>query len=122
MIALIPILAMAPIVLAWLAYHYWPRTERTNYGELLPAQTLPRVTGTWLDGTARDQGAPAGPARGRVSLAGEPFDSLTLRGKWIVLFAGPGTCDPACARALYASGRYERSRTPSVTASCESGW
>lgn len=102
-IALIAILAVAPIVLAWLAYHYWPRTERTNYGELLPAQTLPRITGTWLDGTARDEAAPAGPARGQVSLAGEPFDSLTLRGKWIVLLANSGTCDSACVQALYAS-------------------
>jgi hypothetical protein len=112
-IALIAILAAAPVVLAWLAVHYWPRTERSNYGELLTAQTLPRITGTWLDGTARDEGAPAGPARsqgsitesarGQVSLAGEPFDSLTLRGKWIVLFAGSGTCDSACAQALYAS-------------------
>ncbi len=112
-IALIAILAVAPVVLAWLAYHYWPRTERTNYGELLSAQTLPRITGTWLDATARDEGAPAesarglgaltGATRGEASLAGRPFDSATLRGKWIVLIAGSGACDPACAHALYAS-------------------
>ncbi|MGC1818570.1 MAG: hypothetical protein WA900_13060, partial [Casimicrobiaceae bacterium] len=83
LIVLIAAIAVAPMVLAYVAYHYWPRTARTNYGELLPAQTLPRITGT--------------------TLAGAAFDSAGLRGKWVVLFAAPGECDPVCRQALYAS-------------------
>lgn len=83
MIVLIAAIAVAPVVLAWFAYHYWPRTARTNYGELLSAQTLPQITGT--------------------TLAGAPFDSSALRGKWVVLYAAPGACDAVCQQALYAS-------------------
>jgi hypothetical protein len=83
MIVLIAAIAVAPVILAWFAYHFWPRTARTNYGELLPAQTLPHITGS--------------------ALAGGAFDSSTLRGKWLVLFAAPGSCDPECRQALYAS-------------------
>ena len=82
-IVLIAAIAVAPVILAYFAYHYWPRTARTNYSELLRAQTLPHITGT--------------------ALAGGAFDSGTLRGKWLVLFAAPGGCDPACQQALYAS-------------------
>jgi len=82
-IVLIAAIAVAPVILAYFAYHYWPRTARTNYGELLPAQTLPHITGS--------------------ALAGGAFDSSTLRGKWLVLFAAPGACDPVCQQALYAS-------------------
>jgi cytochrome oxidase Cu insertion factor (SCO1/SenC/PrrC family) len=83
MIVLIAAIAVAPVILAWFAYHYWPRTARTNYGDLLPAQTLPHITGT--------------------TLAGAAFDSAALRGKWVVLYAAPGGCDPVCQQALYAS-------------------
>ncbi|MGE5090210.1 MAG: SCO family protein, partial [Candidatus Levyibacteriota bacterium] len=82
-IALIALIAVAPVILAYIAYHYWPRTARTNYGDLLPAQTLPHLTGT--------------------ALAGGAFDDGALRGKWLVLFAAPGACDPGCRQALYAS-------------------
>ncbi|MHB8496208.1 MAG: SCO family protein [Casimicrobiaceae bacterium] len=83
MIVLIAAIAVAPIVLAYVAYYYWPRMARTNYGELLPAQTLPHITGT--------------------TPAGATFDSAGLHGKWVVLFAAPGECDPVCRQALYAS-------------------
>ena len=83
MIVLIAAIAVAPVVLAWFAYHYWPRTARTNYGELLSAHTLPHITGT--------------------TLAGAAFDSVALRGKWLVLYAAPGGCDSTCGQALYAS-------------------
>ena len=83
MIVLIAAIAVAPIVFAYVAYYYWPRMARTNYGELLPAQTLPHIIG--------------------ATLAGATFDSAGLRGKWVVLFAAPGECDPVCRQALYAS-------------------
>lgn len=83
MIMLIAAIAVAPIVLAYVAYYYWPRMARTNYGELLPAQMLPHIIGTTPEGAT--------------------FDSAGLRGKWVVLFAAPGECDPACRQALYAS-------------------
>ncbi len=83
MIVLIAAIAVAPIVLAYVAYYYWPQMARTNYGELLPVQTLPHITGT--------------------TPAGATFDSAGLHGKWVVLFAAPGECDPVCRQALYAS-------------------
>ena len=82
-ILLIAAIAVAPMILAYVTYYFLPRTARTNYGELLPTQTLPHITGT--------------------TLAGAPFDSASLRGKWVVLFASPGACDPVCQQALYAS-------------------
>jgi hypothetical protein len=83
MIVLIAAIAVAPVVLAYVAYYHWPRMAHTNYGELLPAQTLPRIIGT--------------------TRAGATFDSAGLHGKWVVLFASPGECDPVCRQALYAS-------------------
>ena len=81
--ALLVAIALAPIVLSYLAYRYEPRQARVNYGELLAAGTLARVSGTRLDGSA--------------------FDSDALRGRWIVLYAAPGLCDAACTAALYAT-------------------
>jgi len=84
-IALIALIAIAPIVLAWAAYHFWPRSERTNYGELLPTRVMPRITGE------RIGGAPG------------TFDTDALRGRWLVLYASGGNCDRSCEEALYAT-------------------
>ena len=83
LLLLLVAIALAPVVLAYLAYYEWPRDARVNYGELLTG-TMPTIAGTGAtDGT--------------------PFDSATLRGRWIVLFAASGDCAGTCANALYAS-------------------
>lgn len=85
MIALIALVAAAPFILAWAAYHYWPRSERTNYGELLATRPMPVITGE------------------RIGAAPVPFDSNKLRGHWLILYASGGACDAACQDALYAT-------------------
>ena len=82
-LALLVAIALAPVVLSYLAYYAWPRDARVNYGQLLEAHPTISVTGTRLDGT--------------------PFDAAELRGRWLVLHAAPGGCPGECARSLYAS-------------------
>ncbi|MBS0326505.1 MAG: hypothetical protein JSS46_08170 [Proteobacteria bacterium] len=85
LIVLIALIAVAPIVLAWGAYHYWPRNARTNYGELLTTAPMPRITGERIGGTSA------------------AFDTDALRGRWLVLYASGGGCDSHCEQALYAT-------------------
>ncbi|HLX29279.1 MAG TPA: hypothetical protein VKV24_12420 [Casimicrobiaceae bacterium] len=82
LIALLVAIALAPVVLACLAYYVFPRDARVNYGELLQG-TLPAIEGTRLDGAS--------------------FDVDDLRGRWIVLYDAGATCTGRCADALYAS-------------------
>lgn len=82
-LALLVAIALAPVVLSYLAYYAWPRDARVNYGQLLEAHPTISVTGTRLDGT--------------------PFDAAELRGRWLVLHAAPGGCPGECAQSLYAS-------------------
>jgi hypothetical protein len=82
LLALLAAIALAPVVLSYLAYYAWPRDARVNYGELLSG-TLPRIVGTRDDGTT--------------------FDSDDARGRWIVLHVAPGDCRGTCPDSLYAS-------------------
>jgi hypothetical protein len=82
-LALLAAIALAPVVLSYLAYYAWPRDARVNYGRLLAAHPTIALAGTRLDGT--------------------PFDAAELRGRWIVLHAAPGACPGPCAQSLYAS-------------------
>jgi hypothetical protein len=83
LLALLAAIAVAPVVLSYLAYYAWPREARVNYGTLLPPQQLSPIAGTGLDGV--------------------PFDVGAFRGRWVVLYAAPGECAGRCASALYAS-------------------
>ena len=82
LVLLIAVIAVAPVILSYLAYYALPRDSRANYGTLL-ARPFHDVAGTTLDG--------------------KPLSTRDLRGRWIVLFAGGGACDAACTSALYAS-------------------
>lgn len=82
LIALMVAIAIAPVALSYLTYYFWPRDARVNYGELLAPQTLAPIVGTRLDGAR--------------------FDTDSLRGRWLMLFAAPGACDAGCSGALYA--------------------
>lgn len=81
-LALLVAIALAPIVLSYLAYYAWPRDARVNYGDLLRG-TMPPIAGTLDDGTR--------------------FDLASLRGHWLVIHAGAGACAQSCADALYAT-------------------
>lgn len=82
LLALLAAIALAPVVLSYVAYYAWPRDARVNYGELLSG-TLPPIVGTRADGAT--------------------FDSDDLRGRWTVLYVAPGDCTGVCPSALYAS-------------------
>jgi len=80
---LIAAVAVAPVVASYVAYYLFPRETQTNYGELLPTSLAPPIAGTRLDGGA--------------------FELSGLRGKWVLVNAGPGACDAECARVLHAT-------------------
>lgn len=83
LIALIVAIAIAPVVLSYLAYYLWPRDARVNYGELLPHTQLGALHGTTADGT--------------------PLDAEALSNRWLVIQEATGACERACRDALYAT-------------------
>jgi hypothetical protein len=76
-------IAVAPVLLSYVAYYAMPREARVNYGTLLATRPLAAIAGAGLDGKS--------------------FETAELRGRWVMLFAGSGACDAVCADALYAS-------------------
>jgi hypothetical protein len=76
-------IAIAPVLLSYLAYYLLPRDARVNYGSLLATRPIAPITGT--------------------SVTGAAFSTSDLRGRWVVLYAGTGRCDAPCIDALYAS-------------------
>lgn len=74
---------MAPVALSYGIYYLSPRGTFTNYGELLPTQPAPPITGTRVDGS--------------------PFRLAQVQGRWTIVVASGGTCDAACAQKLYAT-------------------
>ncbi len=82
-LVLIAALALAPIVASYVIYYAFPRQPGVNYGTLLPTVPAPAIEGV------RDDGS--------------PFRLEDLRGRWVLLAAGRGDCDPACERKLYAT-------------------
>jgi cytochrome oxidase Cu insertion factor (SCO1/SenC/PrrC family) len=83
MVIAIALVVAAPVLLSYGFYYFSPPGKFTNYGELLPTQPLPPVTGKQADGV--------------------PFDLARERGRWTVLVVAPATCDEACATTLYAT-------------------
>jgi hypothetical protein len=76
-------IAIAPVLLSYVAYYILPREARVNYGSLLATRPMAPITGTLATGAA--------------------FSTADLRGRWVILYAGSGRCDESCAGALYAS-------------------
>jgi hypothetical protein len=79
---LLALVVIAPVVASYSAYYFFPREQRTNYGELL-ATPAPPLAGTRADG--------------------QPFALTQLRGKWVLAAGAPGACDASCAGALHAT-------------------
>ena len=68
LLAIIAAIAIAPVLLSYLAYSAWPRDARVNYGTLITAAAPASIAGTQLNDM--------------------PFATAALRGRWIVLYAG----------------------------------
>jgi hypothetical protein len=79
---LLALVVIAPVIASYSAYYFFPREQRTNYGELL-ATPAPALAGTRADG--------------------QPFALSQLRGKWVLVAGAPGACDAPCAAALHAT-------------------
>ena len=79
---LLALVVVAPVIASYSAYYFFPREQRTNYGELL-AKPAPALAGTRADG--------------------RPFALAQLKGKWVLAAGAPGACDASCAGALHAT-------------------
>jgi hypothetical protein len=79
---LLALVVITPVIASYSAYYFFPREQRTNYGELL-ATPAPALAGTRADG--------------------QPFALSQLRGKWVLAAGAPGACDVACVGELHAT-------------------
>lgn len=82
-LTLLAAIAIAPVLLSYLAYYFLPRDARVNYGTLLATRPMTPIAGTLPTGL--------------------PFSTADLRGRWVMVYAASGRCDAACTDALYAS-------------------
>ena len=80
---LLALVALAPIVAAYVAYYGFAPTKRVNYGELLDLRPAPAIVGEYPDS--------------------KPFALAELRGKWVLLVVSGPDCGDGCRRALYAT-------------------
>lgn len=71
---------VVPMVAAWMAYFGWRPAAHNNYGDLIPPAPLSHTAGVAF---------------------GAPYDFQTLRGKWVMVHAGPADCDSVCQNLLY---------------------
>jgi hypothetical protein len=97
----VALLFIAPVGLAFYAYYglHWHPGSRVNHGKLIepplpiPALSLPRVIGA-----AGAPGASGVPGAGGVpGAAGADL----FKGKWTLLYRGPGLCTATCRTELY---------------------
>jgi hypothetical protein len=81
-LVILALICALPVLASYLTYYFWQPDGRVNYGELIPPAAMPD---TPLSG-----------------IAGQPeFPRRELDGRWTLVFAGPGECDPVCQQALY---------------------
>lgn len=73
--------AVAPFLLAWIAYLFWEPARHMNHGELIEPRQLPLTPLTMLDG--------------------RPFRLDEHRGKWVLIHADSGACAESCRKQLY---------------------
>jgi cytochrome oxidase Cu insertion factor (SCO1/SenC/PrrC family) len=88
------LLFFAPVGLAFLLYYgsSWRPGSRVNHGDLIdPAVPLPEV--------ALPQAADT--AGGAAPAAADTTSPAFLRGKWTLLYLGPGSCPDRCRADLY---------------------
>jgi hypothetical protein len=91
----------APVVLSFAFYFLMPRATSSNYGELLPTQAAPPLTGTRADG--------------------KPWSIEDERGAWVVVFARRPRATSVARRACTRRARRARCRDASASAWRASG-
>lgn len=80
-VLLLAAICVLPMLAAYVVYVGWRPEHRVNHGELIATHSLP--SGQLTD------------------LAGKPFSSDVLRGKWLLVTIQPPSCDERCQRKLY---------------------
>jgi len=78
---LIAAIAAAPVVAAYILFHFWRPSAFTNYGQLLPPAPIADVSIGQADGSE--------------------FRLDALKGKWVFLMVDSGACDAFCRQKLY---------------------
>ncbi|HTN49384.1 MAG TPA: cytochrome C oxidase subunit I [Burkholderiaceae bacterium] len=73
-------LCAAPVLASYFAYYVMPPSGRSNYGTLLAPAPVP--------------------AQPLTTIAGQPFAFSQLEGRWVLVMAAAGACDPSCEDAL----------------------
>jgi hypothetical protein len=80
-LVLLAAICALPVAASYLTFYLWPPGRQMNYGELVGPAPVP-------------EGAIA-------PVAGQPFDGARLKGRWVMIYAGPAACDGGCRQALY---------------------
>jgi hypothetical protein len=81
---LVLLICAAPLIVSYITFYIVKPTDRTNYGTILDARTLPI------------------PQMATTTLDGQPRTLADLKGKWVMLRVGGGKCNDECMRQLYA--------------------
>ncbi len=74
-----------PLIASYVTYYLIKPTGRTNYGALIDPRTYPIPANLGLS-----------------TLDGKPASLQQFKGKWIMLQSGPGNCQEACKKQLFA--------------------
>ncbi|MDD5175611.1 MAG: hypothetical protein PHQ05_04215 [Sterolibacterium sp.] len=74
-------ICLLPLLVAYLFYSGWQPKHFVNHGELIATHRLPAVQLT--------------------DMAGKPFSSDVLRGKWLLVTIQSPSCNEICQRSLY---------------------
>lgn len=80
---LLVLVCSLPVIASYLAFYVWQPDGRVNHGELITPAALPATTLAGLDGQ---------PALTRQA----------LEGRWTLVYAGAGRCEPVCEASLHA--------------------
>ena len=81
-ILLVAAACLAPVVVSYIVYYFYPRSAQVNYGTLVTTAPAPAIAGAFDDGS--------------------PFRLADLRGRWVLAAGGAGSCGAMCERTLYA--------------------
>lgn len=92
---LILLVAVAPVLGAYIAFYFWKPAAGANYGELI----RPAAQVDWQ--TLR-------------GLQDAPLDATPLRGRWVLAYVGGQSCDAACEQALYLTRQVRTAQAKEV--------
>lgn len=75
--------ALLPVIASYLLYLFWVPERHANYGELLQPTPIPMTALPLVEGD-------------------DPFGFAELRGRWVLVAIGSGSCPAACEQRLWA--------------------